>query len=105
MERNLIDLNLAKKFCRIDSIDTDSDDVLKMLISAAIQMVEARLKRPLVGGENAVLKEGEPLPEGIAWVIYGIVAFMYENRDATDDDIRARLLRNCALDPYIDWRA
>ena len=69
-------------------------------------MVETRLKRPVIGvEENALAQTIETVPESVKIAVCTAVAFMYENRTATDEEVRSRVLRSILLDQYIDWGA
>lgn len=97
-----LDLATVKMWLRVDH--DDDDMVIEGLINTCKGIVETRLKRPLVGDSpKAVCKTEDELPFEIQWAIRGLVTYLYENRDADDDGVRARVLRNIALDRYINW--
>lgn len=99
-----MNISEVKKFLRVEH--DEDDDVIEMLFSSSIGMVETRIKRPLLGelSTGAVATSWVTLPTQLKWAVMGIVAFLYENREtATDDDVRQRLLRNIALDRYIKY--
>ncbi len=97
-------LDVVKSYLRVDH--TEEDDLIEQLIKAATQMVETRLKRPVIGvEENALAQTIETVPESVKIAVCTAVAFMYENRTATDEEVRSRVLRSILLDQYIDWGA
>lgn len=100
-----VELAEVKQWLRLDY---DEDDLLvRTLILSATQMVETRLRRAIIsrGDEVGIASDTKTVPGGIKTVILTLIAFMYENRAATDDEIRARVLRAVALDGFIDWSA
>lgn len=97
-------LEVVKSYLRIDH--AEEDNLIEQLIKAATQLVETRIKRPVVGVEkNALAQTIDAVPESIKIAVCTVVAFMYENRTATDDEVRSRVLRSILLDQYIDWGA
>lgn len=103
MTTAILELEEAKRWLRVDH---DEDDLLiESLILDATELVETRLRRPVVGGENAVCESVSDVPASIKLAALGLVALKYENRDATSDDVSNRLLTNAGLDRFIDWGA
>lgn len=99
-----VSLEEAKSFLRVDG--TDDDDIIQTLIEASTGLAETRLKRPIIGDVEkgrAVCSRIEDVPADLRMAVCVIVAFWYENRTAQDVDLRARVLRQAALDKYIDW--
>lgn len=88
-------------------IDHDADDaLLETMAQMATEAIETRLRRPVIGtAENALAKTADDVPASIRLTAATIVAFIYENRTASDTEIRDRVLRSVALDQYIDWGA
>ena len=97
-----VSLSEVKQFLRLDH---DAEDgLLTSMIEMATEMIETRIRRPVVGeSENAVASEAKKVPASIRLAAAVIVAFLYENRTATDTEIRDRVMRQAALDQYIDW--
>lgn len=99
-----VSLEEAKSFLRVDG--TDDDDIIQTLIEASTGLAETRLKRPIIGDvekDNAVCSRIEDVPADLRMAVCVIIAYWYENRTAQDVDLRARVLRQAALDKYIDW--
>lgn len=100
-----ISLEEAKAWLRVDY--SEEDQLISMLILSASQMVETRLRRAIVtrGQETGIADTIDKVPGSIKSVILSLVAYQYENRSATDDDLRARCMRAAGLDGFIDWGA
>lgn len=102
MSTPILTLADAKLWLRVDH--TSEDTLISALIDDATELVEARLRRPVVGsGEDAVCSDVSSVPAAIQFAALGIVALKYENRSATSQEIADRLVTNAGLDPYIDW--
>nr|DAJ51212.1 MAG TPA: Head Tail Connector Protein [Caudoviricetes sp.] len=101
----IISLTEAKAWLRVDTDDEDA--LITSLINAATGLVEARLRRPVIGDTEtgAVCEDLEGVPAPIRMAALAVVALMYERRDATADDVNARVLTSAWLDPYIDWES
>lgn len=98
-----IDLPELKSFLRIDH---DADDaLLGTMAEMATELIETRLRRPVIDAQDprAVAKDLASVPASVRIAAAVIVAFIYENRGATDTELRDRVLRQAALDQYIDW--
>ena len=86
-----VKLDEAKLYLRVDGSDDDS--VISALIEAATGLAETRLRRPIVGD----------VPADLRMAVCVIIAYWYENRTATDVELRDRVMRQMAFDRYIDW--
>lgn len=97
-----VSLAEVKSFLRLDH---DAEDgLLTSMIEMATEMIETRIRRPVIGeADNAVAAKAEDVPASIRLAAAIIVAFIYENRTATDTEIRDRVMRQAALDQYLDW--
>lgn len=98
-----VTLDDAKVFMRIDH-DAE-DNILAMLLEAATQLVETRLHRKIVDANDpqAVAKDVESVPASIKLAVCVVASFLYENRTATDEEVRSRVLRQAVLDQFILW--
>lgn len=98
-----VTLETVQRFVRVD--DDIEKPVLELLIGAATGLIETRLRRAVVGDidEGAVCATVEEVPQDIQIAACMLVSFMYEHRDASDEEIRARVMRSMMLDAYIDW--
>lgn len=103
MTTTCVSLEEAKAFLRIDH--DEEDGVLQMMLHAATELVETRLRRKVVDAEDpsAVAKTLEEVPASIKFAVCVVASFMYENREATDEELRSRVLRQAALDRFILW--
>ena len=99
-----IELPELKSFLRIDH---DADDkVLEMIAEAATELIETRCRRPVIGDTvagRAICASVETVPASVRLAAGVLSAFIYENREATDEELRSRVLRQAALDQYILW--
>lgn len=93
------------KFVRVD--DESEAPMLELLAESATGLIETRLRRLIVGDLNsgAVAATVDEVPKDIQIACCMLVAFMYENRTASDAEIRDRCMRSMFLDKYIDWSA
>ena len=100
-----VSLETVKTFVRVD--DDIEEPMLELLIGAATGLIETRLRRAVVGDVDAgaVCASVEEVPQDIQIAACMLVSFMYEHRDASDEEIRNRVMRSMMLDPYIDWSA
>lgn len=97
-----VSLEEVKAFLRIDH-DAD-DQLIESMIGMATEMIETRIRRPVIGdGSRAICTNVDEVPASIRMSAAVIVAFLYENRTATDEELRNRVMRQAALDQYIDW--
>lgn len=99
-----VKLDEAKLYLRVDGSDDDS--VISALIEAATGLAETRLRRPIIGdveNENAVASSVDEVPADLRMAVCVIIAYWYENRTATDVELRDRVMRQMAFDRYIDW--
>lgn len=93
----------AKSYMRVDH---DADDALiDILLEASTGLVETRLKRPIIGDveTGAVASSIAEVPADLRIGVCIVASFWYENRNATDDELRNRVLRQAIFDKYIDW--
>ena len=95
----------AKAYLRIDHYEDDA--LIELLCQSATELASARIRRPIVGNveDGALAETPGKVPASVKMAVMVIVAFMYEHRDATDDELRQRVLRQVALDQFIDWEA
>ena len=101
---SLLGLEETKLFLRVDH--NAEDRLIEALASAAEELVETRIRRPIVSQDpslNPVASNENDVPESLKLAIKIITAFLYENRTATDEEIRSRVLRQALLDRFIDW--
>lgn len=98
-----VSLETIKTFVRVD--DDIEEPMLELLIGAATGLIETRLRRAVVGDVDAgaVCASVEEVPQDIQIAACMLVSFMYEHRDASDEEIRNRVMRSMMLDSYIDW--
>lgn len=98
-----ITLAEAKLWLRVDF--DDDDLILTSLILSSTQLVETRIRRAIVsrGEERGVVDRVADVPASIKVAVLTLVAYQYENRTATDDEIRSRVMRSVGLDGFIDW--
>nr|DAG47842.1 MAG TPA: Head Tail Connector Protein [Bacteriophage sp.] len=93
----------AKSYMRVDH---DADDTLiDTLLEASTGLVETRLKRSIIGDVDAgaVASDISGVPADLRMGVCIVASFWYENRNATDDELRSRVLRQAVFDKYIDW--
>ena len=91
---------------QVARVEEDVDDVmLELMAESATGLIETRLRRPVIGNVNAgaVAATVDEVPKDIQVACCMLVAFMYENRSATDEELRDRCMRSMFLDRYIDW--
>ena len=100
-----VNTETLKSFVRVD--DEIEIPMLELLAESATGLIETRLRRPVVGevASGAVAATVDDVPRDIQIACCMLVAFMYENRTATDEEIRSRVMRSMFLDSYIDWSA
>lgn len=97
-----VDIETVKNFLRVDH--SSEDELITQMIEASTQLVETRLRRPVIGKEaNALATSIDTVPKAVQLATCVIVAFMYENRMATAEELRSRVLCQSLLDQYIDW--
>lgn len=98
-----VTLDTVKLFVRVD--DDVEKPVLDLMISAATGLIETRLRRAVVGDVDAgaVCASVEEVPQDIQLAACMLVSYMYEHRDASDEELRDRCMRSMFLDKYIDW--
>lgn len=98
-----VTLDTVKLFVRVD--DDVEKPMLELMIGAATGLIETRLRRSVVGDVDAgaVCASVEEVPQDIQLAACMLVSYMYEHRDASDEEIRARVMRSMMLDGYIDW--
>lgn len=98
-----VTLDTVKLYVRVD--DDVEKPMLELMIGAATGLIETRLRRAVVGNVDAgaVCASVEEVPQDIQIAACMLVSFMYEHRDASDEEIRARVMRSMMLDGYIDW--
>ena len=98
-----VKIETLRQFARVEE---DVDDVmLELMAESATGLIETRLRRPVIGDVNAgaVAATVDEVPKDIQVACCMLVAFMYENRSATDEELRDRCMRSTFLDRYIDW--
>ena len=98
-----VSLEEAKSYLRVEH--TADDDLIKAIIEAATGLVEGRLKRPIIGDVDAgaVASSVDVVPADLRLGVCIVAAYWYENRGATDVELRDRMLRQAVFDKYIDW--
>lgn len=103
MTTSCVTLDEIKSWLRIDH--EDDDDLLETLGEAATELAETRLRRPIIADDDtsAISKTIDTVPKSIKIAVLVITSFMYENRNATDIDLRDRVLRQSLLDQWILW--
>ena len=96
-------LDEIKSWLRVDH--EEDDDLLKTLGEAATELAETRLRRPIIADDDAsaISKTIDTVPKSIKIAVLVITSFMYENRNATDIELRDRVLRQSLLDQWILW--
>ena len=103
MTTSCVSLDEIKSYLRIDH--DDEDDLLTGMGEAATDLAETRIRRPIIAEDDAsaVAKTLKEVPKSVKFAVLVIVAFMYENRTATDIELRDRVLRQSLLDQWILW--
>lgn len=103
MTTSCVTLDEIKSWLRVDH--EDDDDLLKTLGEAATELAETRLHRPIIAEDDAsaIAKSAEDVPSSVKIAVLVITSFMYENRNATDIELRDRVLRQSLLDQWILW--
>lgn len=101
MAEPIVTLAQAKEWLRLDSDDEDA--VINLLIADASELIETYIKHPVIADEDGVCTTIDDVPTSIKLCALGVIAYKFEHRDATSEEISARLLTNAGLDPYIDW--
>lgn len=103
MTTSCVTLDEIKSWLRVDH--EDDDDLLVTLGEAATELAETRLRRPIVADDDAsaISKTIDTIPKSIKIAVLVITSFMYENRNATDIELRDRVLRQSLLDQWILW--
>lgn len=98
-----VTLDTVKLYVRVD--DDVEKPMLELMIGAATGLIETRLRRAVVGDveKGAVCASVEEVPQEIQLAACMLVSFMYEHRDASDEELRNRVMRSMMLDSYIDW--
>lgn len=98
-----VTLETVQTFVRVD--DDIEKPMLELMIGAATGLIETRLRRAVVGDveAGAVCASVEEVPQVIQLAACMLVSFMYEHRDASDEELRNRAMRSMMLDAYIDW--
>lgn len=98
-----VDLETLQQFVRVD--DEVETPTIELMAEAATGLIETRLRRPVIGDVDAgaVAASLDDVPKDIQVACCMLVAFMYENRTATDEELRDRCMRSMFLDRYIDW--
>lgn len=103
MTTSCVSLDEIKSYLRIDY--DDEDDLLTGMGEAATELAETRLRRPIIAEDDAsaIAKTEASVPKSIKIAVLVITSFMYENRNATDIELRDRVLRQSLLDQWILW--
>ena len=103
MTTSCVTLDEIKSWLRVDH--EDDDDRLETLGEAATELAETRLRRPIIADDDAssISKTIDTVPKSIKIAVLVITSFMYENRNATDIELRDRVLRQSLLDQWILW--
>lgn len=102
MSTPILNLDETKLWLRVDH--EFDDNLIEALIADATDLVETRLRRPVVSDdEAAVCSAVNEIPAAIKLAALGIVALKYENRSATSQEVSDRLLTNAGLDAWINW--
>ena len=103
MSTPILNLDETKLWLRVDH--EFDDDLIEALIADATDLVETRLRRPVVSDDEAaaVCSTVSEIPAAIKLAALGIVALKYENRSATSQEVSDRLLTNAGLDAWINW--
>ena len=103
MTTSCVSLDEIKSYLRIDH--DDEDDLLTGMGEAATELAETRLRRPIIAEDDAsaIAKTEASVPKSIKIAVLVITSFMYENRNATDIELRDRVLRQSLLDQWILW--
>lgn len=98
-----VTLDTVKLYVRVD--DDVEKPMLELMIGAATGLIETRLRRAVVGDveAGAVCASVEEVPQDIQLAACMLVSYMYEHRDASDEELRNRVMRSMMLDSYIDW--
>ena len=94
---------MIKSWLRVDHLG--DDDLLETLGEAATELAENRIRRPIIADDDAsaISKTIDTVPKSIKIAVLVITSFMYENRNATDIELRDRVLRQSLLDQWILW--
>lgn len=103
MTTSCVTLDEIKSWLRVDH--KDDDDLLETLGEVATELAETRLRRPIIADDDAsaISKTIDTVPKSIKIAVLVITSFMYENRNATDIELRDRVLRQSLLDQWILW--
>lgn len=103
MTTSCVDLEEVKRYLKVEH--TADDEVLEMLAESATSLVETRLRRSVIGDvvTGALAVTADDVPKAVKLSVLIIVSYLYENRDATDEQLRSRVLRQAALDAYVRW--
>lgn len=104
MSAPILSLDETRRWLRVDH--SEDDDLIQALILDATELVETRLRRPVISDdETALCSSLADVPYSVKLSALGIVALKYENRDATSEDVWNRLATNAGLDRFILWEA
>lgn len=103
MTTSCVTLEEIKSYLRIDH--QSEDGLLEQMGKAATELAETRLKRPIIADDDisALATNIDGVPQSVKLAVLVIVAFLYENRSPTDEELRNRVLRQALLDRYIYW--
>lgn len=103
MTTSCVTLSEIKSWLRIDH--DDDDELLTTLGLAATELAETRVRRPIIASDDAsaIAKSAGDVPNSVKIAVLVITSFMYENRNATDIELRDRVLRQSLLDQWILW--